>query len=118
MSAPHQQGDGMFGLASLTPAELAEITGAALDRVIRPTGTRVTPIPHDWGSPATAGLWRVDVSGESARLPGRMIKRPARFRTPTSSSCCGIPGAGPGWFTSLTRPAGTSSWASSRGGSS
>jgi Phosphotransferase enzyme family len=71
MSAPHQQGDGMFGLASLTPAELAEITGAALHRAIRPTGTRVTPIPYDWGSPATAGLWRVDVNGEPGQAPGQ-----------------------------------------------
>ena len=44
---------------------------AALDRAIRPTGTRVTPIPYDWGSPAIAGLWRVDVSGESAQAPGQ-----------------------------------------------
>lgn len=71
MSAPHQQGDDTFGLASLTPAELAEITSAALDRAIRPTSMRVIPIPYDWGSPATAGLWRVDVSDESAQAPGQ-----------------------------------------------
>ena len=69
MSAPHQQGDDTFGLASLTPAELAEITSAALGRAIRPVGLRVIPMPYDWGSPATAGLWRVDVSDESAQAP-------------------------------------------------
>ncbi len=67
MSAPHQQGNDMFGLASLTPAELAEITSAAVGQAIRPTGMRVIPIHYDWGSPATGGLWRVDVSHESAQ---------------------------------------------------
>jgi len=69
MSAPYQQGSEMFGLASLTPAELAEITSAAVGRAIRPVGMRVIPIPYDWGSPATAGLWRVEVSDESAQPP-------------------------------------------------
>ena len=76
MSAPHQQGDDTFGLASLTPAELAEITSAALGRAIRPAGMRVIPIPYDWGSPATAGLWRVDVSDESAQAPGQDDQAP------------------------------------------
>jgi Phosphotransferase enzyme family len=76
VSAPHQQGDDMFGMASLTPAELAEITSAALGRAIRPTGTRITPIPYDWGSPATAGLWRVDVSGQSGEAPGQDDQAP------------------------------------------
>ena len=75
MSAPHQQGD-TFGLASLTPAQLAEITSAALGRAIRPAGMRVIPIPYDWGSPATAGLWRVDVSDESAQAPGQDDQAP------------------------------------------
>jgi len=76
MSAPHQQGDGTFGLASLTPAELAEITSAALDRAIRSAGIRVIPIPYDAGSPATAGLWRVDVSAGSAPAPGQDEQAP------------------------------------------
>lgn len=70
MPAPHQQGDDMSGLASLTPAELAEITSAAVGRAVRPARTRVTPIPYDWGSPATAGLWRVVVSGQPAQALG------------------------------------------------
>ena len=79
MSAPHQQGDDAFGLASLTPAELAEITSVALDRAIRPAGMQVIPIPYDWGSPATAGLWRVDVSDESAQAPGQDDQAPGRL---------------------------------------
>lgn len=60
----------MFGLASLTPAELAQVTSAAVGRPVRPASTLVTPIPYDWGSPATAGLWRVVVSGQPAQAPG------------------------------------------------
>jgi Phosphotransferase enzyme family len=70
MPAPHQQGDDTFGLASLTHAELADITSAAVGRAVRPARTRVTPIPYDWGSPATAGLWRVVVSGQPAQALG------------------------------------------------
>ena len=71
MPEQHPQGDQLFGLASLTPAELEEITSTAAGRAIRPTSTRVTPIPYDWGSPATAGLWQVVVSGQAAQASGR-----------------------------------------------
>lgn len=70
MPEQHQQGDELFGLASLTPAELAEITSAAVGRAIQLSGQRVTPIPYDWGSPATAGLWRVDVSAQPSPASG------------------------------------------------
>jgi hypothetical protein len=70
MPVLHQHGDDMVGLASLTPAELAEITSTAVGRAIRPTRTRVIPIPYDWGSPATAGLWRVDVAGQPSQAAG------------------------------------------------
>ena len=66
MSASYQEDDDTFGLATLTPAELAEITSTAVGQAIRPAGLRVTPLPYDWGSPATAGLWRVVVSGQPA----------------------------------------------------
>jgi Phosphotransferase enzyme family len=64
MPALHQHGDDIVGLASLTPAELAEITSTAVGCAIRPTRMQAIPIPYDWGSPATAGLWRVVVSGQ------------------------------------------------------
>jgi hypothetical protein len=70
MPVQHQHGDDMVGLASLTPAELAEITSTAVGRATRPTSTRVIPIPYDWGSPATAGLWRVDVGGQPSPAAG------------------------------------------------
>jgi Phosphotransferase enzyme family len=70
MPALQQQSDDLFGLASLTPAELAEVTSAAVGRAIRPASTRVTSIPYDRGSPATAGLWRVVVSGQPVHASG------------------------------------------------
>ena len=63
---PERRVDDVLGLASLTPGELAEVTSAAVGRPIQPTDTRVDPIPYDWGSPATAGLWRVVVTGQAA----------------------------------------------------
>ena len=39
-------------------------------------GIRVIPIPYDAGSPATAGLWRVDVSAGSAPAPGQDEQAP------------------------------------------
>ena len=47
-------------LASLGDSELAEVADAAGVSVARPQAT-LTPMPYDWGSPATAGLWRADV---------------------------------------------------------
>ena len=76
MTARHQQGESMFGLASLTPAELTEITSAAVGRAFRAAGTRVTPIPYDWGSPATAGLWRVEVNAQPTQDPGHGDQAP------------------------------------------
>jgi len=72
----HQQSDELFALASLAPAALAEVTSAAVGCSIRPTGTRAIAIPYDWGSPGTAGLWRVEVSGRSARAPGHDDQAP------------------------------------------
>ena len=71
MPGQHQQDGQLYGLASLTPAELAEITSAAAGRAIRSASTRVTSIPYDWGSPATAGLWQVVASGPPAPAAGR-----------------------------------------------
>jgi hypothetical protein len=68
MPAPQQHGDDLFALVSLTPAVLADVTSAAVGRAVRPAETRVTPIPYDWGSPATAGLWRAEVSGHAAEV--------------------------------------------------
>ena len=71
MPGQHQQDGQLYGLASLTPAELAEITSAAAGRAILSASTRVTSIPYDWGSPATAGLWQVVASGPPAPAAGR-----------------------------------------------
>ena len=45
----------------LTPAELSAMTSEAVHREVRSPVASFAPIDYDWGSPATAGLWRVDV---------------------------------------------------------
>jgi hypothetical protein len=57
----------MFRLAALGPAELAAIASAAAGRPVGQPAADATPIDYDWGSPVTAGLWRVDVT--SAGVP-------------------------------------------------
>ena len=45
----------------LTPAELSAMTSEAVHREVRSPVASFAPVDYDWGSPATAGLWRVDV---------------------------------------------------------
>jgi Phosphotransferase enzyme family len=52
----------LFPLATPGPAELARLAGAAAGRTVRDPAVRVTPIDYEWGSVATAGLWRADVT--------------------------------------------------------
>ena len=61
MPSSTQHIDEMFRLASLTPGELGKVTGMAGGQPADGIETRVTPVSYDWASPATAGLWRVDV---------------------------------------------------------
>ena len=63
-----QQSEGALALASLTDANLAEVASAAGVPVARPQAT-LTPIAYDWGSPATAGLWRADVRSQGQSGP-------------------------------------------------
>ena len=53
-----------FALAELSSETLARMISADRDLVV--DDVRVTPIRYAWGSPATAGLWRVDVAARSA----------------------------------------------------
>jgi hypothetical protein len=57
-----------LALASLTEARLAEVARAAGVPVARPQAA-FTPIAYDWGSPATAGLWRADVRSQGQSGP-------------------------------------------------
>jgi Phosphotransferase enzyme family len=57
-------GDG-FENAFLTEGELTEVTRRALGRDVRLTEVTRAVIDYDAGSPATAGLWRVDVAAEA-----------------------------------------------------
>ena len=64
-----QQDKDALALASLTDARLAEVASAAGVSIARPQAT-LTPIAYDWGSPATAGLWRADVRDRDQRQSG------------------------------------------------
>jgi Phosphotransferase enzyme family len=62
--------DDLLRLASLAPAELAGVASAAAGHPVRDPRVRSTPVPYDWGSPATAGLWRTEVrDGPGAATP-------------------------------------------------
>lgn len=54
--------DDALGLAALSSAELSQITSAITGLPVRDPIVSAAPIAYDWGSPATAGLWRVDVT--------------------------------------------------------
>ncbi|HEX5188090.1 MAG TPA: phosphotransferase [Streptosporangiaceae bacterium] len=69
-----------FTTAALTPDELAELAVSEAGQHSPEAGQQspvagwsVTPIGYDWGSPATAGLWRVDV--RVVREPGALATR-------------------------------------------
>jgi hypothetical protein len=62
----------LFGRASLGPAELAAVAAAAAGRDVRElrhARTRAVPVGYEWGSPATAGLWRVQVRADAPGFP-------------------------------------------------
>jgi hypothetical protein len=54
--------DELFQLAAPTPAELSALVSTATGRPAHEPRVRASPIGYDWGSPVTAGLWRVDVT--------------------------------------------------------
>ena len=54
--------DDAFRLAALDPQELAAAASAAAGRPVPDAVAHAVPIAYDWGSPATAGLWRVRVT--------------------------------------------------------
>jgi hypothetical protein len=64
----------LFQLAAPAPGELAAIATAAAGRPIRQPAMQATPIDYDWGSVATAGLWRVDVTDGGARAATFFVK--------------------------------------------
>jgi hypothetical protein len=65
----HPADDSQFQLAALSAADLGQLTSAVIGRPVLVTQTRVSPIHYDWGSPATAGLWRVDACEGQATDP-------------------------------------------------
>jgi hypothetical protein len=58
-----------FRRASLAPADLAAVAAAASGQAVRHARVRAVPVDYDWGSPATAGLWRAGVRADTAAGP-------------------------------------------------
>ncbi|HEX7993086.1 MAG TPA: phosphotransferase [Streptosporangiaceae bacterium] len=63
--------DDQFSLAALTMPELAGLVHGDVGTPVPADEMSVTPINYDWGSPATAGLWRVGLR----QLRGAEISR-------------------------------------------
>jgi hypothetical protein len=61
------QAKNLFPLAALRPDELERMVAAAAGRPVPEPRAQATPIGYDWGSPVTAGLWRVDVASAADR---------------------------------------------------
>ena len=72
-----------FALAELPRETLAGMLSPNPDTVV--DDVEVTPIRYAWGSPATAGLWRVDVTGHdrgrtvSARYFVKLLRHLSRW---------------------------------------
>ena len=101
--------DDLLDRAMLTPADLSVVTSGAVGRQVRRPVACAAPIAYNWGSPATAGLWRVDVRDGAGG---------GSWSTATSSSCSGMSGCGPGWQCCPPMRCGRRWSAASRGASS
>ena len=78
--------DTPFSLAALTLDELAGLARPAAGQPVPVAGVSVTPISYDWSSPATAGLWRVDVrvarqldAGASRSFFVKLLRHPRQW---------------------------------------
>jgi hypothetical protein len=59
----------LFELAALPSDALSAVTSEALGIDVQVADISVSAFPYNWGAICTAGLWRVDVSGQSASGP-------------------------------------------------
>ena len=52
----------LFRLAALPPAQLRALAETVSGTLMPDPQVSATPLGYDWGSPVTAGLWRVEVT--------------------------------------------------------
>ena len=65
------QTEDLFRLAALPPAELRVLAETVSGTLVPDPQVSATPLGYDWGSPVTAGLWRVEVtSPDRGGAPG------------------------------------------------
>ena len=77
------------GEAALPTAELAAVASAASGHDVPDPVACAAPVAYNWGSPATAGLWRVDVREGSPGRPGRLqlLRQAAPGHPPLAGAC-------------------------------
>ena len=68
------QAEGLFRLAAPGPDELRSMVSAAAGTPVRQPAVQARPIDYDWGSVATAGLWRADVTDAGATVATFFVK--------------------------------------------
>jgi hypothetical protein len=67
----NMQAEDLFRLAALPPAELRALAETVSGTLMPDLQVSATPLGYDWGSPVTAGLWRVEVtSPDRGGAPG------------------------------------------------
>lgn len=67
----NMQAEDLFRLATLPPAELRALAETVSGTLMPDLQVSATPLGYDWGSPVTAGLWRVEVtSPDRGGAPG------------------------------------------------
>lgn len=65
------QAEDLLRLAALPPAELRALAETVSGTLMPGPQVSATPLGYDWGSPVTAGLWRVEVtSRDRGGAPG------------------------------------------------
>jgi hypothetical protein len=67
----NMQAEDLFRLAALPPPDLRALAETVSGTLMPDPQVSVTPLGYDWGSPVTAGLWRVEVtSPDRSGAPG------------------------------------------------
>lgn len=70
-----QERSAPMGAAQPAPELLSEIASELLDRRSRVVSWGAEPVPYAWGSPATAGLWRVSGTADDGARWGAFVKQ-------------------------------------------
>ena len=111
------QAEDLFRLAALPPAELRALAETVSGTLMPGPQVSATPLGYDWGSPVTAGLWRVEVtSRDRGGAPGCTFFVKLVRHIGCGRGCAGCPTTRRG-RNSPTSIRGSTSWISTSPGS-